>query len=165
MKTLYVVRHAKSSWEDPSLSDFDRPLNKRGYQNAPEMGNRLSIKGVVLNGILCSPAKRARDTCTEIAKKLGTSLSIITYNRELYHANEHTCLKLVRCIEGNFETAMIVGHNPGITSFVNKLTESTIDNVPTCGIACCTFSMTTWEAIQFGVGKLVFYDYPKRKTN
>ena len=163
MKTLYIIRHAKSSWKFPELSDAERPLNKRGKRDAPEMGKRLSEKGVFPDLMLSSPANRALTTCQVIADKLDYPKSEIETNEEIYHAGVDSLLKVVRAIDDTWNTVFLFGHNPGFTDFANELTHSDIYNIPTCGIFACTFDTGHWKEVGFGKGEKIFYDYPKNK--
>jgi phosphohistidine phosphatase len=164
MKTLYVVRHAKSSWDEPGLSDFDRPLNDRGKRDAPRMGKRLKDRDVHPDLMLSSPAKRAMSTCKRIAEALGYATDRIKTDRALYHADEDEILSTVRDIKDKHNVVMIFGHNPGLTDFIhrmNRISSATIDDIPTCGVAAFHFNIDSWQEIDFGKGELVFYDYPK----
>ena len=162
MKTLYLVRHAKSSWKYPQLTDFDRPLNKRGQRDAPEMGRRLKDREVVPDLLLASPANRALTTCHEIARKIGYPQQDIQTNENIYHAGTGTLLRIVQKVPDSYQSLMLFGHNPGFTDFANELAGTEIWNIPTCGIFACTFSVTRWSDIDFGKGRMVFYDYPKK---
>lgn len=164
MKTLYIVRHAKSSWENPLLADFDRPLNERGKRDAPRMAKRLKERRITPDLMLSSPAKRALSTCKRIAEVLGYSNDKIKTNHDLYHANEDEILRVVRTIKDQHDSVFIFGHNPGLTEFVNAIAEANIDNMPTCGIVACTFEADSWSKIDWGSGTVLFYDYPKNKT-
>jgi phosphohistidine phosphatase len=164
MKTLYIIRHAKSSWDQPGLSDFDRPLNERGKRDAPRMGKRLKEKAVVPNLMLSSPAKRALSTCRRIAEILGYLPDKIKTEKSLYHADEDEILSVIRNIKDKHDVLMIFGHNPGLTDFVNQLSHKktlTIDNIPTCGVVAFRFDVESWQRIDFGMGDLLFFDYPK----
>lgn len=163
MKTLYIIRHAKSSWEDPMIADIDRPLNDRGKRDAPRMGKRLKEKAVVPNLMLSSPAKRAFSTCRRIAEVLGYGVNKIKTERKLYHADEDDLLDIIIGLSDKCEVVMIFGHNPGLTDFVNLLSDEdhVIDNVPTCGIVCFTFDIDQWKEAAFGKGKFIFFDFPK----
>ena len=163
MKTLYLVRHAKSSWKDPSLSDIERPLNGRGRQNVADMGARLAQKGIMPDTMITSPAKRAHDTCVGIAEALGFPKEKILIERKLYHADEDDFLEIINLFPEDVEIAMLFSHNPGLTWTANRLTGASIDNVPTCGIVLSRFEVGPWEEVGFGKGELVFYDWPKRK--
>jgi phosphohistidine phosphatase len=168
MKTLYVVRHAKSSWDDPEKADFDRPLNERGKTDAPRMGKRLKEKDVHPNVIIASPAKRARSTAKRIAREIGYAKENIKTDRALYHAGEAIILDVIRQVKPKHDVLMIVGHNPGLTDFVNALMDESsnpIDNIPTCGIVAFTFQTDDWKKIDWGKGKMLFFDYPKSRAD
>lgn len=161
MKTLYIVRHAKSSWADLSLSDFDRPLNDRGERDAPRMGKRLKEKRVVPGLMLSSPAKRALATCRKIATILGYPEEKIKTDRNLYHADGDTILNTIRSISDKHNVVLLFGHNPGLTDFVNELLDAHIDNVPTCGIIACRLNIDSWSDVAWRKGEMLFFDFPK----
>lgn len=163
MKTLYIVRHAKSSWDFPHLEDIDRPLNKRGEKDAPKMARRLEDRGIFPDLMLSSPAKRALTTCQTIAEALDYPQKAIEISEKLYHAGEDGLLNVIQHIDNTWASLMIFGHNPGFTALATDLTDSYIDNIPTCGIVACTFEVDEWQAIAYGQGKLLFFDYPKKK--
>lgn len=163
MKTLYVIRHAKSSWDNPLLSDFDRPLNERGERDATRMGKRLKEKRIVPDLLLSSSAKRALSTCERIAEILNYPAEKIKAERELYHAGDEDILHLIKNVNDKHDTVLIFGHNPGLTDFVNRLTDTNIDNVPTCGIVACSLDIKSWREIGWQKGKIDFFDYPKKK--
>ncbi len=165
MKTLYLIRHAKSSWEATDIEDFERPLNERGKRDSPRMGKRLKEKDIHPDLILSSPAKRALSTAKKIAKILSYPKENIKTDRKLYHADEDTILAVTQNLKDKFNTVMLFGHNPGLTDFVNTLMdgEFDIDNVPTCGVVAFTFGMDSWKDLTWGKGKLLFFDYPKSK--
>ena len=165
MKTLLLLRHAKSSWDDPSLSDFDRPLNDRGKRDAPRMAKRLKEKDILIDLMITSPAKRTYATCLKIAEALNFPKDKIKLAEKLYHASEDTMLDIIRKINDHHTTVMLFGHNPGLTDFVNSVTNNNILNVPTCGVAACDFPVTSWKEVGWGKGELTFYDYPKNKEN
>lgn len=165
MKKLYMVRHAKSSWEHPGLSDFDRPLNDRGKQDAPKMGERLKERGIHLNLMLSSPARRAMSTCKRIADSIGYRRENIRTDRNLYHTGEDEILEIIRRLDNDVDAVMIFGHNPGMTDFVNALNrnqEPYIPNVPTCGIVAFQFNISDWNVVSFGTGEFLFFDSPKK---
>jgi len=162
MKTLYMVRHAKSSWDDMSLSDHDRPLNGRGKRNAPEMGKRLKERGVNPDLLISSSANRAHSTAKMISTEIDYSKSDIELTRELYHADEEDIISFVQKQNDEINSLMIFGHNPGFTDCVNLLTGEGYYNIPTCGIAAITFDTNSWKGIDRGKGSLEFYDYPKK---
>ncbi|MGE0588212.1 MAG: histidine phosphatase family protein [Cyclobacteriaceae bacterium] len=162
MKILYVVRHAKSSWDNPDLRDFDRPLNDRGKRDAPKMGRRLKEREIVPDLMLSSPANRALTTCKAIADILGYDQGRIKTDQKIYHANESELFEVAAELNDNFDEVMIFGHNPGLTDFVNELVNERIMNVPTCGIVAGKLKIDSWKAIKPGCGKLHFFDFPKK---
>lgn len=167
MKTLYVIRHAKSSWDDMDLNDFERPLNERGKRDAPRMGVRLKMKGVLPDTILSSPAKRAFSTAKRIAKVIGFPKDKIKTDRQLYHAGEETILSLVQTIKNKHNIAFVVGHNPGLTDFVNtlRIDDIEIENIPTSGIVMFEIDIENWEQLQWGTARQAWFDYPKSKED
>lgn len=161
MKKLFIVRHAKSSWDFPELDDYDRPLNKRGKKNAPEMGKRLAIKSVKPGAMVTSPAKRAASTARRIAEQLSYPVSDIRKEPMLYHGSVTNMIHVIRSAPDAVETLMIFGHNPGLTDLANRLSGSDIYNIPTCGIAEIDFNVGSWQEIEQGSGSLVSFDFPK----
>lgn len=163
MKTLYVIRHAKSSWDDPTLSDFDRPLNNRGKKDAPEMGKRLKQRKVLPDLFLSSPAERARTTCYAIAEELGYPESKIKTDKNLYHAEDAEILRIIQSLDNKYACVWIFGHNPGLTDFVNLLADAGIDNIPTCGVVACSLNVQSWDEVSRKKGVVTFFDFPKKK--
>lgn len=162
MKTLYILRHAKSSWSDPDQDDFDRPLNERGQKDAPKMGKRLSKMGVHPDLICSSPAVRASTTARLVADHLDRS-GKIREDPKLYHAGEETILELVRSFTDKLDAAMVVGHNPGLTEFANELLNGGINNIPTTGIVGVKLKVNSWKETAWGCGELIFFEYPKKE--
>lgn len=165
MRRLLLVRHAKSSWKFPHLSDFERPLNGRGNRDAPHMGKRLAARGLEPDLVLSSPAARALATAKIIAGALGYPEKKIVEIGDLYGAGIRTFLDALAAGEkrrGKSETVMLVSHNPGVTDLVNYLTGASIGNVPTCGVAVIGFDAERWKGIGRGAGRLVDFDYPKK---
>ncbi len=165
MKTLYIARHAKSSWDFPELTDIDRPLNGRGNKNAPEMGQRLFKRNIKPDLLLSSPANRAFTTAQKIAQEIGYPLEEISTSQEIYHVGSGELMDIVRGQNDSINSLMIFGHNPGFTWFANSLTGEYIDNIPTCGIVAIEFDVGSWSNIEAGEGKLIFFDYPKKKAS
>jgi phosphohistidine phosphatase len=159
---LLICRHAKSSWQDTSLGDFDRPLNKRGERDAPEMGHRLARQGVCPDLIMTSPAVRAFTTACHYARQLGISPELIRRNPEQYEASVPKLLGLIRTVDSSVSTLMLVGHNPESTGLANALGGLSIDNIPTSGIVALAFSQCAWADLTAGSGTLLFFDYPKK---
>lgn len=162
MKKLFIVRHAKSSWDHPELNDFDRPLNKRGKKNAPEMGQRLANRSVRPDAIITSPAKRAAATARRISEAISFPLSAIQKEPQFYHGSTQDMVQVMKSVDDGIDTLMIFGHNPGLTDLTNHLSGSDIYNIPTCGIAEIDFDILSWSNLTGGLGNLVSFDYPKK---
>ena len=163
MKRLIVIRHAKSSWDDPTQSDFDRPLNKRGERDAPRMGRQLKEKEFAIDLFVSSPAKRALSTCEKMASILDYPTEKIKTERSLYHADEDGILKVAKTLSDKHDLVLLFGHNPGLTDFVNRLLDEHILNIPTCGIVSCLIDVDSWKDVSWGKGKMEFFDFPKKK--
>ena len=162
MKRLYLIRHAKSSWAEPGLDDFDRPLNHRGKADAPSMGQRLAGHKVRLDLIVASPAKRARKTARIIAEALGYAEKSIHFDPALYMAEVPILLETIAEVPDSTEELALVGHNYGITDLADWLTGRSIGNIPTCGIVGIEFDCRSWSDLKEGSGRLLFFDYPKQ---
>ncbi len=165
MKSLYLIRHAKSSWDNPGLNDLERPLNKRGKQNAPMMGKLLNKLGVLPDLIISSPAKRAISTAKRIALETGYPESNISSNKLLYMAGVNDFIEVIMNTGDKINKLMIFSHNYGITDFANYISESNIENIPTCGVVKIDFDFDSWNKIKKEKGKLVFFEYPKKYPN
>ena len=163
MKVLYVIRHAKSSWDDPDIPDFERALNDRGKRDAPRMGKRLKEREIHPDLIISSPAKRAYTKKKKIAEVLQYSKKRIKTDQHLYHASEDTLLEIVQSINDKHNSALIFGHNPGLTDFANALAavEVNIDNIPTCGIIAFKIPVSSWKEVGWKSANMLFFDYPK----
>lgn len=162
MKNLVIIRHAKSSWDDPALADLERPLNTRGKRDAPIMGQVLRDRAPPPDLIIGSPAKRARKTARLIAAAVGYPEERITIDRHLYMQGVTALLNAISGLPEPAHTVFLVGHNPDLTTLVSTLTEEDIGTLPTCGVASVEFAVETWAAAGPGVGRLMFFDYPKR---
>ncbi|KPJ90982.1 MAG: hypothetical protein AMS18_09660 [Gemmatimonas sp. SG8_17] len=162
MKTLLLVRHAKSSWKDQALADCDRPLNNRGMRDAPRMGKRLANRQVQPDLVVSSPAVRAMSTAKAIATEIGYPATKIAVEECIYHGGIAGLLRAIHELDDAANCAMLFGHNPELTSLVNQLAHCSIDNVPTCGVAEIKFTATSWREIGEVGGQLVDFDYPKK---
>ena len=161
-KLLLICRHAKSSWQDHTLGDVDRPLNKRGLRDAPEMGRRLRERGLHPDLIVASHAVRARTTASLYADQLGYPQERIRIEPALYAATTRALLTLLRHVDRGFSRVMIVGHNPEFTALANLLgSKVAIDNIPTGGVVALEFAVASWAELAEGAGQLLFFDYPK----
>lgn len=161
MKELIIVRHAKSSWKDTSLDDRERPLNKRGERDAPEMGARLALRKHRPDLIVSSPAVRALTTARIIARKLGYPRREIAVLDHLYGAGIVELLDVIRNTDDSVETLMLFGHNPGLTELANHLGPRPIPNLPTCCVLHLGFDTDTWSTVGYARGDEVLFDFPK----
>jgi phosphohistidine phosphatase len=152
MRTLLVLRHAKSSWDDARLADFDRPLNKRGLRAAPFMGGLMAAQGLVPGLILSSPAKRASDTA-ELVREAGGFKAPIRYEDQIYEASPHTLRKVAAAISDSPDTLLMVGHNPGMEGFVRMLCGKPV-RMPTATLAVVELDINDWPEIDLGKGIL-----------
>ncbi len=162
MKRLYLVRHAKSSWKEPALADFDRPLNKRGKRDAPFMGKRLKEYQAQPDLIITSPAKRAAKTAKIIAQEIDVSKKRIIYDETIYEAGVSALLHAIQQTDNSADNLMLFGHNPGLTMLAEYLSDATVGNIPTCGIFCMDFDLGSWKNVEKGEGMVIFFDYPKK---
>ena len=165
MKNLFLTRHAKSSWGNPGLADIDRPLNERGKKAAPFMGKLIVDKGEKPDLLISSPANRALSTAKAFGGAMGLVENDIIIDRTIYGAGAQQLLELVQDQDDLYKSIMLFGHNPTFTSFVNLLTGSNIMNVVTCGVVRIDFEFSSWTDIDFGSGRLVYYEYPKKYAN
>lgn len=161
MKTLFLVRHAKSSWESAGVDDFDRPLNDRGKQDAPEMAKRLKKKGILPGVFISSPAKRAHKTAKYFAETFGVEKEEILLVEKLYLAPVSAFMETIATIDDKHKSAVVFSHNPGITEFANVLTSVKIDNMPTCSIFAVQADTENWKDFLREEKNFLFFDYPK----
>lgn len=161
MKRLTLLRHAKSSWEEPGLDDYHRPLNPRGRRDAPEMGRRLKATGQVPDLLISSPAVRAITTARMAAREMGFPEQRIIEDRSLYHAGASQLSRILRSLETLAGHVMLVGHNPGLTDFANHLSQVRIDNLPTASLFCIDLDVDDWGQLDPETGHFVYFDYPK----
>ena len=160
-KSLILVRHAKSSWDDPFLPDIARPLGERGHKDAPAMAKYIKGEGMTADLLLSSPADRAFSTAKYFAVALGKAESNITTDGDIYHASEKVLLKIIQQQDDRYKTIMMFGHNPGFTGFANELANLAIENIPTCGVIGLRFEVSRWRDVAFGGGYKIFYYTPK----
>jgi phosphohistidine phosphatase len=157
---LYLVRHAKSSWNEHGLADHERPLNNRGLTDAPRMFARLRANAAPPEVILSSDAVRAASTATMLLEALALDAGQLSFEARLYHAGVEQIISTARNLPDSISTAAIVGHNPGLTYAANHLADNLeLDNLPTCGIVGIEFPADSWRAIETGM--LHYFDYPK----
>ncbi|MBC7912886.1 MAG: histidine phosphatase family protein [Pyrinomonadaceae bacterium] len=161
MKQLLIVRHAKSDWNTDASSDFDRPLNKRGARDAPEMAERLLKKHIIPQLIVSSPAFRALTTAKYFADVFNIDKKLIQTEPSIYEASATTLLSVVNKLDNRFNLVGLFGHNPGITNFAINLCETEIYDIPTCGMILIEFPFDDWQMISQDTGNQLLYDFPK----
>jgi phosphohistidine phosphatase len=152
MKTLYVLRHAKSSWDNAKLADFDRPLNNRGETAAPFMGQLMATNGFIPDVIVSSPAVRARETA-RLAKEAAHISADIVHDERIYEASPRTLQSVVSSINDRFDSAMLVGHNPGMEGIIRLLTGKS-EEMPTAALAVVDLDIQKWNEVDSGLGSL-----------
>jgi len=158
MKYLLLIRHAKSDWTESGLSDFERPLNKRGKKDAPAMALRVLNKKISVDAILSSPAVRAAATAAFFAETLQLKAEFLN---ELYLAEPETFFGVVASLNDVWNSVIIVSHNNGLTDFANMLTNARIDNIPTCGVFAVKAECDSWTQFRLAKKEFFFFDYPK----
>lgn len=162
MKKLYLIRHAKSSWDDAGLRDFERPLAPRGKRDAPFMANLLMEKQVIPDKLVSSTAQRAQDTAGHFAKVFHVDPWSILLNEAIYEALPDTLQEVVKGLDDQWDTVFLFGHNPGFTLFANRFSEgSRFDNVPTCGIVAIQTDRDSWSEFVPGNAKIIAWYFPK----
>lgn len=162
MKTLLLIRHAKSSWADLSTTDFERTLNDRGKHDAPIMAARLRKQIPKIDAFIASPAKRTRKTAKLFMKIYGEKENNLIEEASLYEAPMKQYFSVIEGIDDSFNTVAIFAHNPGITDFVNSLDCTPVYNMPTCGIYAIEIDIERWIDFRIEPKKFLFFDYPKR---
>ena len=173
MLTLLLLRHAKSSWDNPALADYDRPLAKRGKKTAPRMGDEISARHMRPDLILCSSAVRARETLALVLPELGGHAPEVVYDDAIYMATPAALLARLRAVHsgtGKLRRVMVVGHNPGLEELAELLVgggdedaqELLAEKFPTCALAVLTFEGTSWSDVAPGTGKLRQFLTPAR---
>jgi phosphohistidine phosphatase len=161
VKTLLLIRHAKSSWNDTAISDFDRPLNDRGKKDAPAMARRLLAQKIKIDSFVSSPAKRAKRTAIFFAKEFGVDENDIVFKTELYAAPKEVFYEVIEKLDNASDNIAIFSHNPGITEFANLLTSTRVDDMPTCSIFAIKTDAKKWDQFSTSNKEFLFFDYPK----
>lgn len=171
MRTLYLCRHGKSSWADPGMQDFDRPLNERGMHDAPMMAGRFKQRNEPLDLMVSSTAKRALSTAHAFADVLGATerghfdaaaaRPQLVLQPRLYHADVRSILDIVNALPDAAQHVMLFGHNPGFTEAVAFFSSDDIGNLPTCGMVRIDFPCDAWAEASRDYGLLVWRDQPK----
>jgi phosphohistidine phosphatase len=143
VKTLLLLRHAKSSWDDPALADFDRPLNERGKRDAPRVGELLRRQELRPDAVVCSSAKRARKTATKVLKASGFDVEP-EWTDELYHADPETCVRILQCQPDAHACVLLVGHNPTLQDLLARLAGGD-ESMPTAALARIELPVESWS--------------------
>ena len=160
MKFLYLIRHAKSSLDFDWDNDFERTLDKRGKQEAMLMAEKLFNKKVAINTIVSSTAIRALTTAHFFATAYGINENAIIKIPELYHASANTLYYLIKKFDDALNHVAVFSHNPGLTEFVNNLTDKIIPGMSTCGVFALVIHTTEWKNFEQAEKDFLFYDYP-----
>ena len=158
-RTLYLLRHAKSSWKDASLRDFDRPLKGRGRDAAKQIGKRLASEKPQPVLVICSPAARTRETAEIVLKQVGLKADV-TFEQRIYEASLRDLLQVVAGIPDDKEVVMMIGHNPGFEELVAYLSGEH-RRMPTCALAKIRLDVGSWKDIKAGEGTLAWFITPK----
>ena len=161
MRTLYLVRHAKSSWDNPGIRDFDRPLNSRGLHDAPRMGRLLRQLGVKPDLLVSSPAKRALTTAQFFAEAFDLPATSIVQNQAVYEALPNTILRVISQFPDAAGTVFLFGHNPTFTDVSNFFSDKHIDNLPTCGVIRIVTQAVHWAEMHEGNSRVTAHFFPK----
>ncbi|MDB5270824.1 MAG: phosphohistidine phosphatase [Hymenobacter sp.] len=161
MKTLYLLRHAKSSWSFDELSDQERPLNDRGRDDAPLMGQALAKRRICPDVIVSSPAVRAMSTAVLVAREMQYPHDKIVVESGIYGADVDDFLAILRELPASAASALVVGHNPTITETANALSPSSLNEMPTAAVVCLRFECDKWEEMSKVNAEFYFYDYPR----
>lgn len=165
MKTLLLVRHAKSSWDNLQLTDFERPLNARGKADAPLMAKKIMERKLKIDRFISSPAKRAKKTAAIFMKEYGIKEKDLILLPSLYEASVRDFYDAVEDIQDKDEVVAVFSHNPGITDFVNTLTKKNIDNMPTCGVFAIEVKVKNWKDFKKAEKGFLFFDHPKNASS
>lgn len=161
MKTLLIVRHAKSSWADFNQPDQERPLNERGKKDAPQMAKRIKERGIKVDHLVSSPAKRAHKTAKLFAEEFSLDNDGIQIAPQLYEAQPAAFYGVVSALSDKKDIVALFSHNPGITAFANALTEVQVADMTTCAIFAVSIPGNTWSSFKDADKQFLFYDYPK----
>ncbi|TGE09788.1 SixA phosphatase family protein [Hymenobacter fodinae] len=164
MKTLYLMRHAKSSWSFDDLTDKERPLNTRGRDDAPAMGQALAERGITLDLVVSSPAVRALSTAALVAKEVAYPPEKIEVIDRIYEAEVMDLLDVVRQLPDGADSVLLVGHNNTLTDFANVLSPNPIPEMTTAAIACLKFTCDRWVDVNRINAELYFYDHPRHEN-
>ena len=160
MKKIYVLRHSKSSWSDLSLGDFHRPLNSRGKTDGPMMSVYLSTRIDMIDFLHCSSSVRTYETSKYFIERI--KFIDIQYDESLYHSSSSEIINNIKCYDEQYNSAMIIAHNPGLTNLINEISDISLDNLPTTGLVEINFDCTKWSDISLDNSTVVDIKFPKQ---
>ena len=160
MKKIYVLRHAKSSWKDLTLGDFHRPLNSRGQTDGPMMSVYLSTRIDMIDFLHCSSSVRTYETSKYFIERI--KFIDIQYDESLYHSSSSEIISNIKCYDEQYNSAMIIAHNPGLTNFINEIANVMLDNLPTTGLVEINFGCALWSDISLDNSTVVDIKFPKQ---
>lgn len=162
-KELFILRHAKSSWDLEEISDMDRPLKLRGIRNAYEMARRLKIERKIPQYFISSPANRAMHTATIFLRVLEISYAKLSVDERLYGSGVNDIIRLIAEQDNNLNKIMIFGHNPDFSELARTYAKNQVIELPTCGLAKFTFNCQKWSEISRNLQVHEHFDYPKKE--
>ena len=160
-RTVTLIRHAKSSWSNPSFTDFERPLNKRGVRDAPRVGTALEQAGISFDRVLCSDAQRARQTLTLLGQGIEIDEGIIEYRHDMYGASADHLLSCITEQPDSINDIALIGHNPGMESLANSLAEEHVGSMQTCCVVHMEFDSEKWADLSLAAGEVGFLIRPR----
>jgi len=161
-KTLYLIRHAKSSWDDPGLSDFQRTLNTRGLKDSPLMAKLIKEKNIIPDLIISSPAARALSTAEIFANEFQFDKDKIISDEKIYDATTRDLISVICEIKNENYTVMLFGHNPGLSNVANFLGNKFLPDMPTCAVVGIEFRINSWSKVERNCGEIILFEYPKK---
>lgn len=164
MKKLYLVRHAKSSWDNGNLKDIERPLNKRGERDAPFMGKLMKDNNVKADLLMTSPAERALKTAKIFCSEMDIPKKHLLVEHNLYEAGRKDIIEVIHQFDNEKNSAMIFSHNPGLSDLAGYLTNGEINDIPTCGIVSLNCSINSWKELDNINCNLDFFEFPKKHS-
>lgn len=162
IKTLYLIRHAKSSWEDSSQSDFQRKLNTRGLKDSPLMAKLIKEKNVIPDLIISSPAVRALSTAEIFADEFRYNKDKIVRDERIYEAATSGLITVIREIKDENNTVILFGHNPGLLNLANLLGNKFLQDFPTCAVVGIELKVNSWGEVGRNSGEIILFEYPKK---
>lgn len=161
MRKLYLMRHGKSSWDNPNLDDFDRPLNKRGKKDTHIMAEFFLKSNISFDHVFSSPAQRAITTANIIAEALHFPIKNISSDPRIYEAGVETLLETIAEVDPKYKSVLFIGHDPGLSWLAAYLGSEEHVNLPTCGVYGLQFKTDSWKSLIKAESKKLFFEFPK----